>query len=265
MCTKAICKKKGFEPFSSPEWKALPTTVRQGLGDADRRYTDRKYLSHKIALTAKFESFARFVPILNKCAWGSLRTLRFGGGATRQGKHMLLCDIFLASHSWGFICGAADRSGRGKRCSSSCFFLGGGTIFQFPMQFFGMWKGKNLVSKGVWKGKNCVYHDALICQKYYIPRSRSVEVSLSCFSSDGYEWTVSLFAQVVPGWRPPLICKSSTLRQRNRRTFLLCADLSFFKDPRKRREQKIESVRLDSYIFVTKSWRSWETYGECRS
>ncbi len=30
------------------------------------------------------------------------------------------------------------------------------------------------------KGKNCAYHGALICQKLFVPRRRSVKVSLSC-------------------------------------------------------------------------------------
>ncbi len=35
--------------------------------------------------------------------------------------------------------------------------MGGGTIFQVPMySFFGVYKGKNFVSKGVCKGKNFV-------------------------------------------------------------------------------------------------------------
>ncbi len=80
-----------------------------------------------------------------------------------------------------FICGEADRSGRGEHCSpcscSSCCCC---TIFQFPMfNFFGCEKEKKCLR--VWKGKKCVYHGALICQKYYIPRRRSVKGSLSCF------------------------------------------------------------------------------------
>ncbi len=65
-----------------------------------------------------------------------------------------------------FICGAADRSGRGKRCSSSCCCWGG-PIFSLPCTVFwgvkrknyvsiGVWKGKNLISKGVWKGNSFV-------------------------------------------------------------------------------------------------------------
>ncbi len=63
-----------------------------------------------------------------------------------------------------FICGAADRSGRGKPCSSCCcwgreqFFIFSCTVFfgvkrkNFVSK--GVWKGKNFVSKGVWKDKN---------------------------------------------------------------------------------------------------------------
>ncbi len=53
-----------------------------------------------------------------------------------------------------FICGAADRSGRGKRCSFCC--CGGDHFLVSHVQFFGVWKGKTFVSKGVWNGKNFV-------------------------------------------------------------------------------------------------------------
>ena len=83
---------------------------------------------------------------------------------------------------------AADRSRRGKRCSSSCCCFGGG-IFQSPMYSFLGWekaktlsqkgceKAKTLSQKGCKKVKNCIYHGALICRKYYSPRRRSVKVS----------------------------------------------------------------------------------------
>ncbi len=52
-----------------------------------------------------------------------------------------------------FICGAADRSGRGKRCSSCCCCWGG-TIFQSPMySFLGCEKAKTLSKKGCEKAK----------------------------------------------------------------------------------------------------------------
>ncbi len=51
-----------------------------------------------------------------------------------------------------FICGAADRSGRGKRSSSSSCW--GGTIFQSPMySFLGCDKAKTLSKKGCDKAK----------------------------------------------------------------------------------------------------------------
>ena len=87
-----------------------------------------------------------------------------------------------------FICGAADRSGRGKRCSSSscyCCCWGGGHFSVSHVQFFVVWKVKNFVPKGVRNGKNCVYHGALICKKYYFSRRRSVKVSLSCSGMKG--------------------------------------------------------------------------------
>ncbi len=73
-----------------------------------------------------------------------------------------------------FICGTADRSGRGKRCSSSCCCCcWGGTIFQSPMySFLGCENAKTLSQKGVKMQK--------LCQKYYFPRRRSVKVFLSC-------------------------------------------------------------------------------------
>ncbi len=53
-----------------------------------------------------------------------------------------------------FICGAADRSGRGKRFLVVVVV---GTIFQSPMcSFLGCDKAKNFVLKGVWQGKNFV-------------------------------------------------------------------------------------------------------------
>ncbi len=52
-----------------------------------------------------------------------------------------------------FICGAADRSGRGKCCSCCCCW-GGGTIFQVPMySFLGCEKAKTLSQKGCEKAK----------------------------------------------------------------------------------------------------------------
>ena len=44
-----------------------------------------------------------------------------------------------------------------------------------------MKRQKLCLQKGVKYGKNCLYHGALICQEYYIPRRKSVKVSLSCF------------------------------------------------------------------------------------
>ncbi len=52
-----------------------------------------------------------------------------------------------------FICGAADRSGRGKRCCCCCWG-GRGTIFQTPMySFLGCDKAKTLSKKGCDKAK----------------------------------------------------------------------------------------------------------------
>ncbi len=51
------------------------------------------------------------------------------------------------------ISGAADRSGRGKRCPS---WRGWGLFLRFLCTVFGVREGKNFVSKGVWKGKNFV-------------------------------------------------------------------------------------------------------------
>ncbi len=50
-----------------------------------------------------------------------------------------------------FICGAADRSGRGKRCSSCCCYCccWGGPFFSFPCTVFWGVKRQNFVSKGV--------------------------------------------------------------------------------------------------------------------
>ncbi len=57
-----------------------------------------------------------------------------------------------------FICGAADRSGRGKRCSSCCCYccLGGDHFSVSHVQFFGVWKGKTLSQKGCEKAKHCL-------------------------------------------------------------------------------------------------------------
>ena len=106
------------------------------MGDADRRYTDRKYLSHKIDLTAKFESFARFVPILNKCAWGSLRTLRFGGPLGKG--NICYCAIFFSRPTHEVLSVAQPTDQGEESVVPLLVFFGGGTIFQFPLQFFGM-------------------------------------------------------------------------------------------------------------------------------
>ena len=99
-------------------------------------------------------------------------------------------------YCWVFICGAADRSGRGKRCccSSSCCF---GDHFSFShIQFLGCVKeypclkrgvkGENLVLNWCKKAKTVHITAHLICQKYYTPRRRSVKGSLSCFFWQGH-------------------------------------------------------------------------------
>ena len=108
---------------------------------------------------------------------------------TISGGGLCLRESFYLRRSWQIM----------ERKTFFFFFF----FFSFS-HVFGVWKGKtlfqkgcekeklcfkrgvkrkNFASKGVWKGKNCVHHGALICQKCYISRRRSVKGSLSCFHS----------------------------------------------------------------------------------
>ncbi len=76
-----------------------------------------------------------------------------------------------------FICGAADRSGRGKRYSSCCCCWG--SLFIFTCSVF-FWGGeKKCLKRGVKKQQMCTSW-CFDLSKYHFPRHRSVKGSLSC-------------------------------------------------------------------------------------
>ncbi len=77
-----------------------------------------------------------------------------GRGGSLAQLYLIVCSRVLLHMYTIFICGAADRSGRGKRSSSSSSCCRGDTIFQFSMySSLGSEKAKTLFQKGREKAK----------------------------------------------------------------------------------------------------------------